>query len=83
MVVLGQAKTNTLKSDAFAPKPAMIRRYKRQRITARRSDRVITLYVKGFSTREIAKQTEISRSTVLRILKDAAIAMRPRGGSHQ
>jgi DNA invertase Pin-like site-specific DNA recombinase len=79
MFVLSQARTNPLKLDPLAPKPAVIREYKRQRITARRSDRVVALYAKGFSTRQVAKQADVSRSTVLRILNYAGVKMRPRG----
>jgi DNA invertase Pin-like site-specific DNA recombinase len=78
--VLAQAKTNTLKSDPLAPSQDLIRGYTRQRITVRMSARVAELYAGGASTRDVAAQTGVSRTTVLRILKDLGIGMRPRGG---
>jgi site-specific DNA recombinase len=80
LVVLAQAKTNTLKSDPLVPKPALTREYNRQRITARRSDRIVRLYAQGMSTREVAAEASVAKSTVLRVLRDAGIRMRPRGG---
>ncbi|MBO0983651.1 hypothetical protein IOC53_07290 [Rathayibacter sp. SD072] len=32
------------------------------------------------STREVAAQAAVAKSTVLRVLRDAGIEMRPRGG---
>lgn len=54
----------------------------RQRITANKSDHVIALYAEGLSTREVAKRTGVSRTTVLRVLSDANVMLRPRGGNH-
>ncbi|WP_146082100.1 helix-turn-helix domain-containing protein [Rathayibacter sp. AY1A3] len=51
-------------------------------MTDRRSDRIIRLYAQGMSTREVAAQAAVVKSTVLRVLRDAGIEMRPRGGRH-
>jgi DNA-binding NarL/FixJ family response regulator len=44
-------------------------------------ERIISLYVRGASLREVARQVFVDHSTVAKVLHDYAIPTRPRGGS--
>lgn len=83
MVVLAQAKTNTLKPDPLVPNRDLIRSYTRTRITARLSDRVVELYAANIGTREVADRTGLSKTAVLRVLKTRNVDIRPRGGARR
>jgi DNA-binding NarL/FixJ family response regulator len=82
LVVLAQAKTNTLKSDPLAPKPQLIRDTTRQRISSHTSARIVELYASGLSTRTVAQQLGVAKTTVLSSLHAAGVDLRPRGGRH-
>ena len=51
----------------------------RRRITAHLRADVVEHYERGLSTRRVAATLGLGRTTVLRILKDASVATRPRG----
>lgn len=80
MVVLAQVKTNTLAHDPLAPKSHLTRGKSRQRISKQVSGRIVEFYESGLSTRAVAKQLEVSKTAVLRVLTEAGVPLRPRGG---
>ena len=51
----------------------------RRRITARLHADVIEHYNRGMSSRRVAATLGLGRTTVLEILKDAGVTVRPRG----
>ena len=82
MVVLTHAKSNTLK-----PRPASSVRSdenvgsaRRRRITNADRERIMDLYGRGLTTREVAAELKLGRTTVLNQLKKSGSALRPRGG---
>jgi DNA invertase Pin-like site-specific DNA recombinase len=54
----------------------------RRRITERARAEVIEHYNRGMSSRRVAATLGLGRTTVLEILKDADVALRPRGQSY-
>ncbi|WP_414973976.1 helix-turn-helix domain-containing protein [Gordonia sp. (in: high G+C Gram-positive bacteria)] len=52
---------------------------RRRRITAPVRAEVVDLYRRGASTRQVAEQTRVSRTTVLDILKKEGVQVRPQG----
>lgn len=79
MVVLAQFKTNTLLPESHAAS-ASRRGTQRQRVTKQKQREVVEKYEIGMSTREIARDLALAKTTVLRVLQQAGIKMRPRGG---
>ncbi len=51
----------------------------RRRITKRIKDEVVELYTGGKSSRSVAEQVGIGRTTVLQVLKARGVDLRPRG----
>jgi len=45
--------------------------------------RIVELYTSGMSSRTIAEQLDLGRTTVLDVLKRAEVAVRPRGRQPQ
>lgn len=83
LVVLTQMKSNT---GARLPDPsgrssgqALPRPPQRRRLTARDRGNIVELYDSGESTRSIAIQMELGRTTVLNALKSEGVQLRPRG----
>lgn len=52
---------------------------KRRRITAQLRTAVVEAYESGRTSREVAEELNIGRSTVLKILKQAGATVRPQG----
>jgi len=79
LVVLAHLNLNTpsprTKPSNRSPRPSLLR----QRVTKRHRQQVVALYQSGLSTRMVADQTGVSKTTVLNILKEAAIELRTRG----
>jgi len=77
----------TLNPSKLANRPAeqgerQPRPSSRVRVTKAARSQIVTLYVEeSLSTRQVSAQTGISRSHVLRILKDAGVRMRPAGST--
>lgn len=86
LVALGRFSPNTLltcaqvdvfevdRSRSFESPPRQ-----RQRITERLRAEVVLAYESGQTSREVAETFTIGRTTVLKILKAAGVAVRPRG----
>jgi hypothetical protein len=51
----------------------------RRRITARLRAAVVEHYASGMTSRQVAETLELGRTTVLGILKDTGVAVRPQG----
>ncbi|WP_390894685.1 helix-turn-helix domain-containing protein [Mycolicibacterium neoaurum] len=51
----------------------------RRRLTARLRAAVVEAYESGQTSRQVAEELSLGRSTVLGILKDAGVAVRPQG----
>jgi hypothetical protein len=79
MVVLAHAKTNTLTPVSGCTDRSPARRPGRQRIKQATRAEIMRLYELGLSTRAVAAQTHVARTTVLQVLVKAAVHMRPRG----
>ncbi|MGT2424913.1 helix-turn-helix domain-containing protein [Amnibacterium kyonggiense] len=73
-------KTNTLISADEPHVAAVTRRKARTRVTGRLSARVVELYMSGLSTRAVAEELGIGRTTVLSVLTNEGVTLRPRGG---
>jgi DNA invertase Pin-like site-specific DNA recombinase len=52
---------------------------KRRRVTARLGADVVDAYESGQTSRQVAEKLELGRTTVLKILKAAGVAVRPQG----
>ena len=52
----------------------------RRRITAQLRAAVVEAYESGQASRQVARELELGRSTVLKIFKAAGVTMRPQGG---
>ncbi|MBY6349821.1 helix-turn-helix domain-containing protein [Rhodococcoides corynebacterioides] len=80
MVVLASAKANTPRTTD--QRPDQVRpehRRVRSRITERVRQEAVELYMSGISAVEVAERLDLGKSTVLRILKQADVAIRPQG----
>lgn len=79
MVVLSEAKTNTLaplvRPSARSQKQAEIKR----RVTKRDRAEIVRLYTSGMSSRAVADRVGVSKTTVLAALRAAGVPRRPRG----
>ena len=51
----------------------------RRRVTDRLRAEVVEAYQAGQTSRQVAEESGLGRSTVLGILKDAGVTMRPQG----
>jgi DNA-binding transcriptional regulator LsrR (DeoR family) len=51
----------------------------RQRITASLRANVVEHYTQGMPSRQVASTLGLGRTTVLKVLKDAGVAIRPQG----
>lgn len=51
----------------------------RRRITASLRDAVVVAYESGQTSRQVAEELELGRTTVLKILKAAGVMVRPQG----
>lgn len=78
-VVLASVKTNTLIEKPRASVRSPIHAG-RQRVSNALRKRVVDLYISGRSTREIAQECCIGKTTVLQVLDKAGVTRRPRGG---
>jgi DNA-binding NarL/FixJ family response regulator len=78
LVVLASMRTNTL-IETNAPVRGASARPIVQRLTTTRRRMIIELYELGLSARVVAAQTNVSKTAVLSTLKQAGVAMRPRG----
>jgi DNA-binding NarL/FixJ family response regulator len=86
LVALGQFCPNTLLTDAqddvhatdgssaFVPPPRQ-----RRRITARLRAAVVEAYESGQTSRQVAEELVLGRTTVPKILKAAGVTVRPQG----
>jgi hypothetical protein len=86
LVALGQFCSNTSftdvqdhadvsdRSSSFVSHPRQ-----RRRITARLRAHVLEAYGSGQASRQVAEELALGRTTVLKILKDAGVAVRPQG----
>lgn len=52
---------------------------RRRRITARLRADVVKYYEQGMTSRQVAETLALGRTTVLGILKDAGVTIRPQG----
>lgn len=59
-----------------APQPAMSAH---RRITRSTKDQVVRLYERGIDSLNVAKQVGVAKSTVLRVLHERGVNVRPRG----
>lgn len=50
---------------------------KRRRVTGRDRAQIVELYNKGKSSRAVAQEVGVAKSTVLRVLGEAGVEMRP------
>lgn len=89
LVALGRFSPNTLLTDvqdgvaeveqplSFVSPPRQ-----RQRVTDRLRAEVVEAYDSGQTSREVAETFAIGRTTVLKILKAAGVAVRPQGSRY-
>lgn len=80
-VVLADLKTNPLRLRLRTEASARMERItpQRKRITAADRRRIVDLYAKGMSTRQVGDEMSLAKSTVLRILKAEGVELRPQG----
>lgn len=79
-VVLAGAKTNTPRIGEPHPDQGQsTHRYLRSRITRLLRDDVVRLYLSGLTSRAVAEETKIGKTTVLKILKQEGVEVRPLG----
>ncbi|ORA83659.1 hypothetical protein BST29_08955 [Mycobacterium malmoense] len=52
---------------------------RRRRVTAQLRDVVVTAYESGQTSRQVAEEFALGRTTVLKILKAAGVMVRPQG----
>lgn len=83
VVVLAHAKTNTLTPLSGTTDRPPARLPGRARITGRQRERIVSLYESGLSTRTVAAECDLAKTTVLQVLIKAGISLRPRGGHNQ
>ena len=82
MVVLAQTNPNT---RALLPAPSARsvdsprKRQIRKRLSSRQLADIEDLYLRGWSTRRIARHFGIGKTTVLNVLKRRAVHLRPQG----
>ena len=82
VVVLAHLKTNPLEpfgESSVRPVREMMARVSRPRITKATERRVVELYEAGRNSHEVAEECRASKSTVLRILKNHGVEVRPQG----
>lgn len=80
MVVLARLNSNTAVS--LRPSTARLRVRPptgRTRVTAKHRQRVVDLYLTGRSALDVAEEMGLGKTTVLRILKEAAVLVRKQG----
>ncbi len=81
MVVLVQTNSNTRStlappSDRLKVRPAATR----TRVNRKHRAKVVELYVSGMSAPAVSDDMGLGKATVLRILKESGVPIRPRGG---
>lgn len=79
LVVLASLKLNI---PVTRPAPSTLPRVPvpvRRRVGQWDRDEIVRLYESGLSSRAVAQRVGIAKSSVLRILKEAGVEMRPRG----
>ncbi|MGV9671358.1 helix-turn-helix domain-containing protein [Gordonia sp. NPDC003504] len=80
VVVLAGAKANTPRSAVRRPEQAKPKhRRLRSRITEQLRSDVVRLYEDGMTSRAVAGEVGIGRTTVLNILKREGVEIRPHG----
>ena len=77
MVALAEMTINT--PVAMCPPSDRLRPNIPARITNRDRERIAQLYADGKSFAEVAEETGVARSTVMRIVRSKGIAVRPWG----
>lgn len=79
VVVLARTNPNTLSPLSMPSVRPMKSRPDRVRVSKVVRNRAVVLYQHGHSTRSVGAQLGLAKSTVLGILKDAGVPLRPRG----
>jgi transposase-like protein len=84
MVALASLNPNTLKlpSAPVTPPSACPVALPRARLTERLKDQIVELYQAGGSVRSVSELTGVARSTVLRVLRQRQVQVRPWGVKH-
>jgi len=80
MVVLAQTNPNTL-TPLVTPsaRPTATRPSGKRRLKQSEKNQIVQLYNSGMSTRAVASQLQVSKTTVLGVLKHRGVEVRPRG----
>ena len=82
LVVLAQANPNTaalLSAPSARSAESPAERRGRARLSSRQLAEIEDLYVRGWSTRRIARHFDIGKTTVLNVLKRREVELRPQG----
>lgn len=81
LVVLAETKTNTrpLRDRPSVRSPRWVP--KKRRLRQRDRDEIVRLYSSGMSSRAVAAEVGVGRTTVLDVLRAMGIALRPRSGN--
>lgn len=56
---------------------------RKRRVTHKDRSRIVELYSTGMSTRKVAQQVGLAKTTVLAVLKREGFPVRPQGGDHR
>jgi len=78
-VVLASIKTNILTETV--DRERLVRAQTVQRITPSKRREIVRLYLSGLSTRDVAGRAQVSKTAVLRALRQEGVAVRARGGA--
>lgn len=83
LVVLASVNTNTLlRADVRSDRGLSARPKFRSRITKRVRDDVVRLYESGLTSRAVAEETKLGKTTVLKILKQEGAEVRAHGAHY-
>ncbi|WP_425269587.1 helix-turn-helix domain-containing protein [Gordonia alkanivorans] len=83
LVVLASAKANTPRSIDRRPDQAQSeRRRLRSRVTDELRGEVVQLYASGMTSRAVAEEVGIGRTTVLNVLRREGVTIRPQGARY-
>ncbi|MGV9825373.1 helix-turn-helix domain-containing protein [Gordonia sp. NPDC003429] len=83
MVVLAGAKANTPRSDKHRADQAQPKQQRlRSRVTEQLRRDVVRLYEGGMTSRAVAEQVGLGRTTVLNVLRREGVVIRPHGARY-
>jgi DNA invertase Pin-like site-specific DNA recombinase len=79
LVALANLNTNTPVKRGAPSDRSTQNRALRRRVLHRDRNEIVRLYQSGLSTRAVAREVGVSKTTVLSVLTGAGVKMRPRG----